>query len=145
MSPEENVEYEKQKNNNIFNLLNSAEELRDWVYLYFDIYMPLGNSEEVSNSSPVHAMWTIYEAVKLNTGDEIPAYTMLSARDSYKTLSASILEVLLLIHFRTTIAHCSAIISQSQKAVEYCETFVNKILPYLQSHGWKLSSSSKKK
>jgi len=62
---------------------------------------------------------------------------------SHNTLSASILEVLLLIHFRTTIAHCSAILSQSQKSVEYCTSFMRKILPYLTFHGWKQTSANK--
>jgi len=113
--------------------------------VYLDLYMPLGHAEDDSNSSPVEAMWEIYQAVRDNTGDEIPGYTLLSARDCYKTLSASILEILLMIHFRTTIAHCSAILSQSAKAIEYCDTFIHKILPYLEQHKWKLTSSSKKR
>jgi len=137
--------FEHDKFNNIFKLLNSPEELRDWVYLYFDLYMPMGHVEDISNSSSVGSMWEIYEAVKNNTGDVIPAYTILSARDAYKTLSSAILEVLLLVHFRTTIAHCSAILSQSAKSIEYCESFINKIKPYLIEHGWKQTGSSKRK
>lgn len=131
------------KAENILNPLTSQEELRDWVYLYFGIYMPMGHVYWESNSSSVEAMWEIYCAVRDNNGSKIPAYTLLSSRDSYKTLSASILEVLLLIHFRTTIAHCSAILSQSQKSVEYCTSFVRQVMPYLEHHGWRQTSANK--
>jgi hypothetical protein len=137
--------HEKKKADEILKPLNSAEELRDWIYVYLDMYMPLHHIEEDSNSSSVEAMWVIYKAARDNTGDAIPGYIMLSARDSYKTLSAAMLEILLLIHFRTTIAHCSAILSQSAKAVEYCDTFIHKVLPYLEHHNWKLTSTSKSK
>ena len=136
-------EIEKLKREVLLKPLESAEQLRDWVYLFFDIYMPLGHIYPESNSSSVEAMWQIYVAVRDNTGDKIPGYTLMSSRDSYKTLSASILEVLLLIHYRTTIAHCSAIVSQSQKSVEYCTSFMRKILPYLEYHGWRQTSSNK--
>ena len=134
---------EELKREVILKPLESAEELRDWVYLFFDIYMPMGHIYPESNSSSVEAMWEIYCAVRDNTGDKIPGYTLMSSRDSYKTLSASILEVLLLIHYRTTIAHCSAIVSQSQKSVEYCTSFMRKIMPYLEYHGWRQTSSNK--
>jgi hypothetical protein len=129
----------------ILNILTSAEELRDWLYTFYDIYMPMGHVYPESNSSPIEAMWEIYKAVCDNTGDKIPGYIILSSRDSYKTLSASMLEVLLMIHFRKTIAHCAAIESQSQKAVEYCDTFVNKVLPYLKEKGWNYTSANKRR
>lgn len=134
---------EELKREEILKPLTSAEGLRDWVYLFFDIYMPLGHIYPESNSSSVEAMWEIYCAVRDNTGAKIPGYTLMSSRDSYKTLSASILEVLLLIHFRTTIAHCSAIVSQSQKSVEYCTSFMRKVMPYLEYHGWRRTSQNK--
>ena len=133
---------EEIKRDTILEPLTSAIELRDWVYSFFDIYMPMGHVYPDSNSSAVESMWEVYCAVRDNTGDKTPAYTLLSSRDSYKTLSASIIEVLLLIHFRTTIAHCSAIKFQSQKSVEYCTSFMRKIMPYLEHHNWKKVSQN---
>lgn len=138
-----NEEIEKLKQDLLLRKFESPEELRDWVWLYFDLYMPMGHMSDEANSSSVESMWEIYKAVRDNTGDKIPGYTLLSSRDSYKTLSASILEVILLIHFRCTIAHCAAIISQSQKSVEYINNFVTKIMPYLTAKGWKRSTQNK--
>ena len=104
--------------------LKSPEDLQNWIYSYFDIFMPMGHIYEDSTSSSIESMWEVYCAVRDNTGDKIPGYTLLASRDSYKTLSASILEILLMLHFRTTVAHCAAIESQSQKAVEYCNMFI---------------------
>jgi hypothetical protein len=143
------TEEEQLKATHIFTILDSQEQLRDWIHVYFGLYMPLGNvsqtrdREYIEYSSPVHAMWEVYKAVRDNIGETTPAFTLLSSRDSYKTLSASMLEVLLLLHFRTTIAHCAAQLSQSQKAVGYCSGFKNKIMPYLEFWGWKQISDSK--
>ena len=64
---------------------------------------------------------------------------------SHNTLSAAALEVLCLIHFRFSIAHAAAIMSQSEKAVSYVNTFFRKIQPHLEFHGWKKTSDSKTK
>jgi len=145
-APQFNAEsFEKQKDEDILKFLDSPEEIRAWVHTYLDLYMPMGSIEDESNSSPIEAMWEVYQAVRRNTGNITPGYIWLSSRDSYKTLTASILEILLLIHFRTTIAHAAAILDQSAKAVEYCETFMLKVLPYLHTKGWKLNSSSKRR
>jgi hypothetical protein len=136
---------EQKKAENIFKIINSAEQLRNWIYTYFDLYMPMGHIDPESNSSPIEGMWEIYKAVRDNKGDEVPGFILLSCRFGFKTLSTSILEILLMIHFRVTIAHCAAIEFQSQKAVEYCDTFLNKILPYLQRYGWKKISDNKRR
>lgn len=125
--------------------LNSAEELRDWVYLFFDIMMPLGHITKNANSSSVEAMWEVYEAVKNNTGNKIPGYTLMAARDCYKTISASILEVILLIHFKLTIAHTAAETSQASKAIEYHNSFLNKIIKYLNALGWTRTTQNKRR
>jgi hypothetical protein len=145
------TEEEQLKATHIFTILDSPEQLRDWFYVYFGLYMPYGNvsqtrdREFIEYSSPVHAMWEVYKAIRDNTGEDTPAFTLLSSRDSYKTLSASMLEVLLLLHFRTTISHCAAQLSQSQNAVGYCSGFKNKVMPYLEFWGWKQVSDSKNK
>jgi hypothetical protein len=98
-----------------------------------------------SNSSPIDAIWEIYSAVKNNTGNITPGYILLSSRDSYKTASVSVLEVLLMLHFKCTVAHMAAIKSQSQKAISYINSFIRKLKPYLEHHGWELASDNKTK
>lgn len=110
---------------------------------YLGLDMPMGHIDPDSNSSPVEAMWTIYNTIRLNTGEENPGYIMLSAREGYKTLSASILEVLLMIHFQMTIAHMAAIKDQSAKSVKYINYFFAKIEPLLVLKGWENKSQNK--
>ena len=125
--------------------LNSKEELRDWFYTYFDIKFPMGVVYPTSTHGPIESSWRIYELIKTGESKDVPEIVLLSSRDSYKTLIASATEVLCLIHFRFSIAHAAAILSQSEKAVQYANSFFSKIKPYLENNGWKKISDSKTK
>jgi hypothetical protein len=130
------------KRDHIFTLLNNQDELRDWIFTYFDVDLTAITTDEDSTSNPCHAMWTIYEALKENRGDKIPGYIMLSARSGYKTLTASMLEVLIILHFKTTVSHMAAIKSQSKKAISYVNKCLNQVKKYLDYHGWINTSSN---
>ena len=138
-------ELEKLKADLILKPLNSAQELRDWMYTYFDIRFPMGVVYPTSTHGPVEAAWRIYELIKTGESKDVPEIVLLSSRDSFKTLIASAIEVLCLVHFRFSIAHAAAILSQSEKAVQYANSFFNKIQPYLEKNGWKKTSDSKTK
>lgn len=122
---------------------SSAQELKDWIMTFLGLDMPMGHVDPDSNSSPVEAMWEIYNTIKENKGEENPGYIMLSAREGYKTLSASILEVILMIHFEMTIAHMAAIKDQSAKSVKYINYFFSKIEALLEHAGWENRSQNK--
>lgn len=136
---------EKYKAENIFRPLESVDDLVDWMYIYFDITFPKGVVYPGSTHAPADAIWRIYELMKTGESEQIPEVVMLSSRDSFKTLAAAAAEVLCLVHFRFSIAHASAILSQSEKAVQYINSFFNKIKPYLEYHKWKKISDSKTK
>jgi hypothetical protein len=138
-------ELEKLKADLILRPLNSAQELRDWMYTYFDIRFPMGTVYPTSTHGPIESAWRIYELIKTGESKDVPEIVLLSSRDSYKTLIASAIEVLCLVHFRFSIAHAAAILSQSEKAVQYANSFFNKIQPYLEKNGWKKISDSKTK
>lgn len=125
--------------------LSSAQELKDWIMMFLGLDMPVGHVDPDSNSSPVEAMWEIYNTVKENRGEESPGYIMLSAREGYKTLSSSILETLLMLHFQLTIAHMAAIKEQSAKSIQYINYFFGKIEPLLWAKGWVNRSQNKTK
>lgn len=129
----------------LFAPLESAVQLKAWVKLFFGLDMPQGFIDTDSNSSPVDAMWTIYSTIKNNTGNKNPGFIMLSCREGFKTLSASILETLLMLHFEVTIAHMAAIQSQSAKSIQYINYFFNKIQPLLDVAGWINRSQNKSK
>jgi len=138
-------ELEKLKADLILRPLNSAQELRDWMYTYFDIRFPMGVVYPTSTHGPIEAAWRVYELIKTGESKDVPEIVLLSSRDSFKTLIASAIEVLCLVHFRFSIAHAAAILSQSEKAVQYANSFFNKIQPYLEKNGWKKTSDSKTK
>jgi hypothetical protein len=138
-------EIEKIKTEYVLKQLNSPEELRDWFDVYLNIRFPMGVVYPTSTHGPVEAAWRIYELIKTGQSRDIPEIVLLSSRDSYKTLIASAIEVLCLIHFQFSIAHAAAILSQSEKAVSYANGFFNKLEPYLNANGWKKISDSKTK
>jgi intein/homing endonuclease len=79
-----NEEIEKLKKDIIFKPLNSKEELRDWLYLYFDILYPMGFVHPTSTHGPVDAMWRIYELFKTGETKKVPQVVMVASRDSFK-------------------------------------------------------------
>jgi hypothetical protein len=140
MTPEQ---VEQLKTMQIFKPLNSEEELRNWLYLYLDIWFPTGVVYPLSTHGPCSAMWRIYELFKTGKTKEVPQVVMISSRDSYKTLSAAAIEVLLFVHFRFPMAHAAAIKFQAGACVTYVNGFFRKIAPYLEAHGWTKSSDNK--
>lgn len=139
------AELEELKKKLILKPLNSVEELRAWMFLFFDIDFPSGVVYPTSTHGPADAMWRIYELMKTGKSQDIPQVTMLSSRDSFKTLSAAALEVLCFIHFRISIAHAAAVLDQAEKAVQYSNSFFRSIRPYLEYHGWQRATDNKKK
>ena len=141
----EKQKIEEIKKRDFFNVIQSQEELRDWIFTYLEIDLPFEHVDQDSTSDALSALYEIYTAVRDNTGKDNPGYIMLSCRSGYKTLSSSILEVLLMFHFRITIAHMAAIKGQSAKAIEYVNGFVRKCEPYWKHHKWTKLSDNKGK
>ena len=75
---------ERLKTENVLKLINSAQEMQDWFYVYFGIQFPMGCVSPDSNSSPVEAAWRIYELMKTGKSKDIPQVALHSSRDSYK-------------------------------------------------------------
>lgn len=143
MQNETDIEFQK-KCEYLLQPLNSAEELRDWMHVYLDLYFPKGTVYPTSTHGPVEAMWRIYELMKTGENEHIPQACMLASRDSFKTLGAAALEILCMLHFRISVAHMAAISSQSDKAIQYVTSFFRKLRPYLEANGWRQSSDNKK-
>ena len=127
----------------MFQPLNSPDDLKDWVMFYLGLDMPIGIVDPDSTSSPIDAMWEIYNAVKNNDEDAKSKFIMLSCRSGYKTLSSSILETLLMVHFKITIGHMASIKEQSSIAIGYINYFFLKLEPLLTVAGWINKSQNK--
>jgi|GEM_PF-2184647 len=126
-------------------ILKTKEDLKNWVYTYLDIILPFGVVESSSNSSVGDAIYAGYEAYRDDMYVSTPGFIYLSSRDSGKTLGGSILNVLLLLHFKADIAHFAAQKKQAEKCIEYTAGFMKKINPYIKYHGRKIVSDSKSK
>jgi hypothetical protein len=120
----------------MFQPLNSVAEVRDWIRFYLDLEIPLEITDPDSTSSPLDAIWQIYQVFKNNSGDETPGAIIMSCREGMKTVSVSLLEILLLLHFQLDIAHAAAVESQSSVGIKYIESFMFKIEPLVVARGW---------
>lgn len=128
----------------MFEPLSSSQEVKDWVRLFLGLELPLEITDPESTSSPLDAVWQVYETFKYNKGDKNPGYIMMSCREGMKTVSVAILEILLLLHFQLDIGHAAAIESQSTIALQYIGGFILAIEPLLSVAGWVKTSENKR-
>lgn len=120
----------------MFMPLSSSEDIKNWVKTYLDLEIPLEITDPDSNSSPLDAVWQVYNAFKHNTGDVNPGFILMSCREGMKTVSVAILETLLLLHFQLDIGHAAATEDQSSVALGYIEGFLLKVEPLSKIMGW---------
>lgn len=128
----------------MFEPLSSVEEVRDWIRHYLDLEIPIEITDPESTSSPLDAIWRIYQVFKNNTGDVTPGAILMSCREGMKTVSVSLLEILLLLHFQLDIAHAAAVESQSSVGIKYIESFMFKIEPLVKVRGWENLTQNKR-
>lgn len=130
--------------NLMFQPLSSVEEVRDWIKLYLDLEIPIEITDPDSTSSPLDAIWQIYKVFKENSGDVTPGAILMSCREGMKTVSVSMLEILLLLHFQLDIAHAAATEAQSNVGIQYIEGFMLRIAPLLAARGWENLTQNKR-
>jgi len=127
----------------MFTLLDSKEELRHWVRAFLNLEIPEDSVDPDSTSSPLDAIWQIYEAFKRNDGKN-PGYILMSCREGMKTVSVSILEIILLLHFQIEIGHAAAVETQAAVNLQYIEGFMLNIAPLLEFAGWTNATQNKR-
>lgn len=128
----------------MFTPLQSSSEVKDWARTFLDLELPLEITDPDSNTSPLDAIWQVYNAAKNNSGDITPGFILMSCREGMKTVSVAILELLLMLHFCLTVAHGAATETQSAVAIGYINDFVMKIEPLLQMSGWENMTQNKR-
>ncbi len=136
---------EKKKLSQImFTPLSSKAELKDWVRAFLNLEIPEDSVDPESTSSPLDAIWQIYHTFKTNTGNKNPGYILMSCREGMKTVSVSILEILLLLHFQLDIGHAAAVETQASVNLQYIEGFMLNIQPLLDMGGWVNATQNKR-
>lgn len=128
----------------MFTPLQSSTEVKDWARTFLDLELPLEQTDPDSNTTPLDAIWQVYNAARTNSGDTTPGFILMSCREGMKTVSVAILELLLMLHFCLTVAHGAATETQSAVAIGYIGDFLMKIEPLLQISGWENMTQNKR-
>lgn len=128
----------------MFTHLSSAQEVKDWVKFFLGLELPLEIADPDSTSSPLDAIWQIYNTFKVNKGLN-PGYILMSCREGMKTVSVAILETLLLLHFQLDIGHAAATEEQSAVGLGYIETFLGHVEPLMLISGWTNETQNKRR
>lgn len=115
----------------LFILCESKEHLDNWVKSFLGIALPsstvchTNDDFEPSNSNPLDLLWEVYDAAR--RGDrERARYLYYAARGSYKSVLASIIEVLCLFHLRRDVGHMAANKHQSKVVQRYLKNYLQR-------------------
>lgn len=106
--------------------------LHRWIKVYLDLDMPTDIvcdddlRHPPSNSSPLDLIWEIYSKALEGYDAKFTNILYFAARDSFKTLSAAVLEVLALVHLNRDVAHLAALEVQAKNCQNYVEKFLKK-------------------
>lgn len=109
----------------------SKDGLRRWCRLYLHLDFPDQRIDDNSTGSPMDTLWEVYTAgvnrvpLKTDEGEDARRVMVYASRDSYKTLGASVLELLAMFHMLRNVVHTAAIEQQAGKAQEYLRNFLD--------------------
>jgi hypothetical protein len=110
----------------------TKEHLRLWIKTYlnldydFDVICDDEQRHPPSNSTPLDLLWEIYSSAMDGKDPDKTFFLAYAARDSYKTLTSAVLEVLCLFHLRRDVAHLAAVESQAANCQRYVENFLKQ-------------------
>lgn len=106
----------------------TQDALKRWIKVYLGIDVPDGNVDPASNSNPMRVIWEVYDAALKNNRPDFSQVMAYSSRDSFKTLGASILEILMVLHGERDVAHMAAQEGQAAKAQYYVKKAFNRAI-----------------
>jgi len=107
----------------LFKPCENIQEVHDWVYVFCDVDLPSCHVDPDSNSSPLEMCYETYDLLINGGPEDVSRVLYYASRGGFKTLVESIVEVMLLLHFRSNIIHLSAIEEQSKNCQEYLKNF----------------------
>lgn len=108
----------------------TKEHLHNWVKVFLGIDLPnctvYTNDPEnpPSDSNPMDILWDLYCAAKDGTDPTKTFWLYYAARDSFKSLIASIMEAICLFPLRLDVAHCASIESQAKNVTRYLKDYL---------------------
>jgi hypothetical protein len=108
----------------------TPDELDTYLRTWLKLELPWDTVDEDSTSAPLKLVWGVYKV--LLTGQGPTKHVVAAARNTAKTVGASVIQFMSLLHFRRDGAHIAAILDQSMTAIRYLDTYMNipELLPY---------------
>lgn len=111
--------------NILFTPCKNMQEIHDWILYFLDLDLPCSRVDENSNSSPLEMVWECYSHQIYGPEDEnVSRILYYACRAGGKSLSESIIEVMLLFHSRNKMVHLAAIKEQSINVQQYVKKFL---------------------
>ena len=110
---------------------STKEMLQNWVRIFLGIDLPDCTVDPSSNSNPMEMLWLAY--TKMMEGDvDYARMLFFAARDCFKSLLASVIELLSVLHLKRDGCHLAAIESQSHVCARYLRKYA--VLPYIRDY-----------
>lgn len=109
----------------------SKKELQQWLETFLSIRLPDKVVSSFSNSNPMDFIWEVYES-GLTGNPNKTTFVVAASRNSAKTLCASVLEFLFMVHLGRNIVHLAAILDQSIACIDYLDRFLDN--PIINKH-----------
>jgi hypothetical protein len=110
----------------------TKEHLHKWIKVYLGLDLPNvtvcsnNTRHPPSNSNPMDLIWEIYSKARAGNDENFTRILGFAARDSYKTVSASILETLCLFHLGRNVGHMAALETQAKNCQRYIEGYLKR-------------------
>jgi hypothetical protein len=115
------AEFRKMKS--LFEPKQTVEELDRFIREWLNISLPWDVVDEDSTSSALKAVWGVYKVMLTNKGPT--RHVIAASRNAAKTVDASLIQFLSLLHMRRDGAHIAAIIDQSLTAIRYLDSYMS--------------------
>lgn len=115
LTPEERLEF-------FYEPCKTKEELKNHIKAFLKIDLPDNILDEESTSTPMDFVWTVYNVMR--TGEGPTRHVVAAARNTAKTLCASIIRYFGIVHFRRSGTHLAANLDQSRSASTYLGKFL---------------------
>ncbi len=104
----------------------TKEALHDWMLAFLGLELPDHTIDPDSNSNPMDLVWEVYSLALRGGSEEVSEILGFAARQSYKTLIAAVLEILMIFHHHRDPVHMAASESQSLRAQKYVRKFLGR-------------------
>jgi len=123
-SPEEQIQF-------FYEPCKSRGELKDHIKAFLKIDLPDNIIDEDSTSTPLDFIWEVYNVMR--TGEGPTRHVVAAARNTAKTLCASIIRFYGMTHFRRDGTHLAANLDQSRSANKYLAKFLQipEVTPFV--------------